>query len=197
MWAVYLLGVVLLADFLSGLVHWWEDAYAHPEMPLMRQVAHNNLMHHYKPRDFLRKNWWQSSADLLVIGLLIVLVAVWLGELNIWVCLFVGLAVNANQIHKWAHQNRQEKPWIVSKLQDWRILQTPREHARHHSGEKNSHYCAITNLLNPVLEWLKFWLILEKVIAKTTGIQRRNDGDYLLQLQQKLVKPVQQEQGRA
>lgn len=185
MWAIYLVFIVVLADFLSGLVHWWEDAYAHPDMPFMHNVAHNNLMHHHKPRDFLRKTWWQSSADLVVIGTLIVLVAWWTDMLNIWVLLFVLLAVNANQIHKWAHQNRQEKPWLVSKLQDWKILQTPREHARHHSGEKNSHYCAMTNWLNPVLERLHFWLLLETIIFKTTGIQRRKDGDYLASLNPK------------
>ncbi|MEC7118603.1 MAG: fatty acid desaturase CarF family protein [Pseudomonadota bacterium] len=185
MWVIYLIGIVVLADFLSGLVHWWEDAYAHPDMPFMQHVAHNNLMHHHKPRDFLRKSWWQSSADLLAIGAVILLLAWWGGWLNIWVVLFVVIAVNANQIHKWAHQNRQEKPWLVSKLQDWRILQTPREHARHHSGEKNSHYCAITNVLNPILERLHFWVGLETIIAKTTGIQRRKDGDYLAILQAK------------
>jgi hypothetical protein len=55
-WEVVL--VVLLADFVSGFVHWAEDAYARPDMPWFKKIAEENLLHHQRPRDFLRKTWW-------------------------------------------------------------------------------------------------------------------------------------------
>ncbi|MBC7779749.1 MAG: hypothetical protein H7125_06525 [Proteobacteria bacterium] len=55
------------------------------------------------------------------------------------------------------------------------LLQTPREHARHHQGDKNTHYCTVTNLLNPVLEHLRFWRTLERVLAQGFGLNKRVD----------------------
>jgi len=169
--------IIILADFISGFVHWLEDAYAKPEMMFFGEIARENLLHHDKPRDFLKKSWWQSSYDLIALGLVILVVS-WLafGIMSVWLVLLVVLSVNANQIHKWAHQNRQERPWIISKLQDWNIVQGARQHGRHHRGEKNTYYCVITNVLNPVLEKMKFWIGLERVILMTTGVQRRQDG---------------------
>ncbi len=169
--------IILIADFISGFVHWLEDAYAKPEMRLVGAIARENLLHHDKPRDFLKKNWWQSSYDLIAIGLVILAVA-WFafGVMSGWLILLVFLSVNANQIHKWAHQNRQEKPWLVTKLQDWNIIQGARQHGRHHRGEKNTYYCVITNVLNPVLEEMRFWVGLERLILRVTGVERRFDG---------------------
>jgi hypothetical protein len=47
---------------------------------------------------------------------------------------------------------------------------------RHHRGEKNSYYCVMTNILNPVLEKIGFWAGLEHLILWMTGVQRRQDG---------------------
>ncbi|MFZ5756515.1 MAG: fatty acid desaturase CarF family protein [Pseudomonadota bacterium] len=178
MLALKLFCTVLLADLVSGLVHWAEDAYARPGMPLVSRIAENNLLHHRKPRAFLANSWWESSADLLAIGAAILALAWWQDALTVWLLLFVLLAVNANQIHKWTHMSRREVPRIVGWLQRARILQTPREHARHHTGEKNSHYCVMTNVSNPVLEKLRFWTALEWLVEKTTGVRRRADSEY-------------------
>lgn len=166
---------VVLADLVSGLVHWFEDVYVHRNMPLLGKwlgkVAEENRLHHDKPRAFLAKSWWQSSWDLLLIGALVLLAAWWLGMLTLSVWVFTVLSVNANQLHKWTHQNSAEKGWLVHGLQKLRVLQTPREHGRHHQGAKNSHYCVITNFVNPVLEKLQFWRRLEWVLAHTVGLK--------------------------
>ena len=63
---------VLLADFVSGVVHWVEDAYARPGAPLIGSLAENNLRHHWRPREFLRKTWLASSWDLLLAGAILI-----------------------------------------------------------------------------------------------------------------------------
>ncbi|MES1988785.1 MAG: fatty acid desaturase CarF family protein, partial [Pseudomonadota bacterium] len=73
----------------------------------------------------------------------------------------------ANQIHKWSHQNHSEKHAIVKWLQTMHILQGPRQHGKHHSGEKNTHYCVMTNMLNPFLEKIRFWRGLENLLSFT------------------------------
>lgn len=167
---------VVVADVVSGLVHWFEDAYVHARMPwlgrLLARVAEDNRLHHHKPRAFLAKSWWQSSWDLVLLSTLVLLVAWWGQWLNAGVWVFAILTANANQLHKWTHQNRQEKGWLVHTLQQWRIIQTPRAHGKHHSGTKDSHYCVITNFINPVLETLRVWKGLEWLIWRTTGTRR-------------------------
>ena len=89
--------------------------------------------------------------------------------------LFVSLSVNANQVHKWSHQTRAENGPVVSFLQDCRILQTPRQHALHHTDPKNTYYCPLTNLLNPCLECIGLWPKLESLIEAFTGATHRKD----------------------
>lgn len=54
---VEILVVVLVADLVSGLAHWWEDAYARTDRGPFKQVAIDNLRHHAKPREFLAKGY--------------------------------------------------------------------------------------------------------------------------------------------
>lgn len=178
MFLIKLFFTVVLADFVSGLVHWLEDAYARPDMKLVGKIAEENLRHHARPREFISKSWWESSSDLLLVGLVATLLALLTHTFSGWLLLFVMLTINANQIHKWAHQGPRENPVIVTTLQRLRILQTPREHAKHHRGSKDSHYCVITNVLNPVLEKTAFWKNLEALVELFFGVKRRDDGRY-------------------
>lgn len=168
--------VVLLADFTSGFIHWLEDAYAREDTPIIGPlVARANIIHHHYPRYFTRLSWWQSSWDLVGLSTLLVLGAWALGVLGWPVWLFAILSANANQFHKWTHQTRKENGWVVSFLQDIRLLQTPRHHALHHTNPKDCHYCTTTNVLNPVLDGLRFWEGLEWLLAHTVGVHRRPD----------------------
>ena len=89
---------VLVADFVSGLLHWLEDAYGREDWPIIgRLVTRPNILHHHEPRYFTRHGWFHSSWDLMCLGLLVVLVA-WLSGLLTWqVWLFVVLGANANR----------------------------------------------------------------------------------------------------
>lgn len=174
--ALQALGVVLLADFVAGLVHWLEDAYGSEDTPLVGPLLIKpNIVHHHHPRFFTKLSWWQSSWDLLLVGAAILGAAAWLDALTWQVGLFVIISVNANQVHKWSHMSRAEVGPVVACLQDCRILLTPRQHALHHTDPKNTYYCPVTNLVNPVLEAIRFWDRLEAVIERLTGVGHRHD----------------------
>lgn len=168
-----LAGAVMLADFVSGVVHWAEDAYARfkpvRKLPLINTIALENDLHHRRPREFLARSWWASSWDLALLGALVLLAACWLDRMSLAVLLFVLLAVNANQIHKWTHRNPRENPRWVTLLQRCYLLQTPRHHGRHHHGEKNTHYCVVTNFLNALLEEVGFWRRMEGLVERLLG----------------------------
>ncbi|MEY4272459.1 MAG: hypothetical protein RL250_1325, partial [Verrucomicrobiota bacterium] len=170
------LGVIMLADFVAGVVHWLEDAYGSEHTPVVGPLLIKpNIVHHHHPRFFTKLSWWRSSWDLLLIGVLILGAAAWMGALTWQVVLFVVISVNANQVHKWSHMTRAEVGPVVAFLQDVRVLQTPRHHALHHTDPKNTYYCPVTNLVNPLLEACDFWGHLEAVIQRLTGVGHRHD----------------------
>ena len=167
---------VLAADLIVGVFHWIEDAYLRDNCPVLGElVARPNILHHYRPRHFLKKSWLASCWDLwLVAGL--ILTAAWaFGVLTPAVGLFAALVGNANQIHKWAHRSRRENGSWINLLHDLRILQGPKHHAIHHTDPKSTHYCVITEFLNPILERIRFWTRLECWLRKAFGIRRRSD----------------------
>src|SRR5690349_15219047 len=151
--ALQVVGVVLLADFVSGFFHWLEDTYGREHWPVTgRLFTKPNILHHHDPRYFLRHNWWQSSWDLMCMNLLLVLIAFLLHRLTWHVWLFAFLATNANQFHKWAHRTPRENGGIVTMLQRLKLLQSSQHHARHHTDPKESHYCVITDFVNPIAD---------------------------------------------
>ena len=172
-----LAATIVAADLVSGAVHWAEDAYARPGVPILGALAKDNLRHHWRPREFLAKSWIASSWDLLLASVAVIAAAALLGCLSWHVVVFVALVTNANQIHKWAHMNRAEVPLVVHWLQRAYLIQTPRHHGRHHAGARDSNYCVITNFVNPLLEEIRLWSRLESAIHRLSGIKRRNEAE--------------------
>jgi hypothetical protein len=170
------IGTVLAADFVAGTIHWLEDAYVREDTPIIgKWIARPNIVHHHYPRYMTRHSWWQTSFDLLVVSAGLVIVAWFLGLLTWEVWVFAILSANANEFHKWEHRTRKENGRVISFLQDIRILQTAKHHARHHTDPKNSHYCTITSFLNPVLDGARFWDGIEWTLARAVGLNRRED----------------------
>ncbi|MEO7414466.1 MAG: fatty acid desaturase CarF family protein [Opitutaceae bacterium] len=168
--------ITALADFIAGVVHWAEDAYFTEDTPVIGPLfIRPNILHHHQPRYFTRLSWWQSSQDLVAAGILLLAAAWPLGLLTWQLGLFVAISVNANQVHKWSHRTRAENGRLISKLQDWHILQTVRHHGLHHTDPKNTYYCPVTNFVNPVLERIDFWGRVESIIERFTGIKHRHD----------------------
>ncbi len=167
---------VFTAEFAAGIVHWFEDAYVREDTPLIgKHVGRPNTVHHHYPRYMTRNNWWQSSWDLCLLSALAVLIAWACGVLTWQVWLFAILAANANEFHKWAHRTKKENGPVVTFLQKLGVVQSTQHHAKHHTDPKNSHYCTMTNYLNPVLDGIRFWDSMEWVLAKTVGLKRRPD----------------------
>ena len=168
--------VIMLADFIAGIVHWFEDAYVRENTPIIGSfIGKANVIHHHLPRYMTRNNWWQSSWDLVCFSAVIVLVAWWLDLLTWQVWIFAVISANANQVHKWSHQTRSENGRIITFLQNIRVLQSPHHHAVHHTNPKNVRYCPITNLVNPILDTLRFWDGVEWILARAIGLNRQPD----------------------
>jgi len=167
--------VLLLADFVAGIVHWAQDAYIRSDTPILGKIGRANTVHHHYPRHFTRFNWWYTSWQTLALAAILILIAWMTGYLCWQVWWFAFLSTNANQIHKFAHMTRKEKGPIISFLQATHLLVTPRHHGIHHVSPKQIRYCPITNLLNPILDKIHFWVGAEWAMFYMFGIIRRED----------------------
>jgi ubiquitin-conjugating enzyme E2 variant len=168
--------VVLLADFIGGIVHWAQDAYIREDTPFVgMSLGRPNMIHHHLPRFMTHHGWWHSSWDLVLFMVLIVLAMGLSGHLTWHVWLFALVGANSNQIHKWAHRTRAENGRTISFFQDIRVLQSPHHHAIHHTNPKDVRYCPASNLLNPILDGLHFWGGVEWVLLRVFGLRRRLD----------------------
>ena len=173
--AAQAVGVVLLADLVSGTVHWAEDTFGSEKTPLIgKWVIRPNLEHHRDAGAFTRKTWLESSWDLLGAGAALLCVAAWQGLLTWHVWLFTLLSVNANQIHKWNHLPPARVPRPVLLMQRLRLLQSRRQHLEYHRGAKDRCYCVITDFVNPVFDRLRVWRLLERLLAPIFGAPRQS-----------------------
>lgn len=156
---------LVAADFLTGLLHWWEDTYGDPGWPVIGElIVKPNILHHQDPLHFttaetlFSRNYLQVvPASLLAAGVLFLSPSLWPVSLTLVVAAF------GNEVHAWSH--RAKNPWPVRLLQDTGILQAPRQHAKHHHAPFTHYYCTILNVTNAVLESLDFWRRLEYLIA--------------------------------
>ena len=173
--AAKVLGGVYLADFISGVFHWFEDRYGNPEWPILGHTIRENQQHHHTPRSFLKGNLWTRNREVWAIGAAF-LIGFWaLGWLNLFSISALLFGMFANEIHAAAHRSPKENGRLITLLQKTGLLQSHKHHAHHHRKGKDSHYCVMTNHLNPVLERVQFFQTLEALVKRFTGIIPRLD----------------------
>lgn len=173
--AAKVLGGVYLADFISGVFHWFEDRYGNPEWPILGHTIRENQQHHHTPRSFLKGNLWTRNREVWAIGLAF-LAGFWLlGWLNLFSISAVLFGMFANEIHAAAHRSPKENGRLITLFQKTGLLQSHKHHANHHRKGKDSHYCVMTNHLNPMLEHVQFFQTLERIVKRLTGIVPRLD----------------------
>ena len=166
---------LLAVDFLSGLVHWAEDTFGSESTPVLgRWIVAPNVEHHHDAAAFVRKGYWASNWDLVLVGVILLASSGVGGWLDPGILLFALVGANANQIHKWCHAPRRA-PSVARALWWTGILQRPEHHGRHHTGDKNTAYCVVTPFVNPLLDRIGFWRGLERLVVPFTGAPRRED----------------------
>lgn len=161
-----LVACLLVADFITGVVHWWEDCYGLPSWPLIgKEVIEPNIEHHRNPGlmgtvgGIIDRNY-QSFVLFSIVAFAAILLGVFC-----WQLVVVGIFASfGNEVHLWSHRGGNGP--IVRFLQDACIVQTPAQHARHHKPPFDKYYCTITNVTNAVLERIAFWRALEWLISK-------------------------------
>jgi hypothetical protein len=156
----------LLADFISGLVHWWEDRaiLGASRFKFINEVRKDNEYHHQHPLGFLRYSWWGNISTTAPIAWISSTVLFFTGAplLFVWTSFFLGFG---NLVHRWAHESKFTKPRIVTALQRTGFFISPSHHSGHHfkgghfvtREESKVRYCVMSSWLNPVLDKIRFF----------------------------------------
>ena len=87
--AISVFGGLFLADFISGVFHWFEDRFGNPEWPVLGHTIRANQEHHFKPRAFLAGSFLSRNKEVFLIGAAFFALFWATGTLN----LFTGSAV--------------------------------------------------------------------------------------------------------
>lgn len=176
-----LLAGVLLADLVSGLVHWGADTWGSVSMPIIgRRLLHPFRVHHVNPDDFLRRQFLDTNGDLAAIVGPILAATLLIGTetvaqvaLKSLLCSFCGIGLLTNQIHQWAHMPCP--PPLVRLFQDYGLILGREAHARHHLTPFDVNYCITTGWCNRPLAALRFFRRLERTLTWLTSLQPRYD----------------------
>ena len=102
-WSVLVqaIGIYLLVDFISGILHWSEDRYGSETTPLIGNAIKKNILHHHRPRHITRITLWEAMGATVFIAFGIFAVGTLLGLFGWQLLLLSLLGMNVNTVHRW------------------------------------------------------------------------------------------------
>lgn len=182
-WVTLILAIMIglplawvLADFVSGLVHWFADTYGADDTPLFGPwLIRPFRQHHVYPRDICTHGLVLAIGNSCTLavpfqaGVLYLMltedeVSITRAFLSFVFNLFTIAMVATNVLHKWAHAEKTN--WLISRLQRSRVFLSTEHHNLHHTRPFDSHYCITNGWLNPLLQKIQFFRGLEWMLSK-------------------------------
>jgi len=177
-WAAIVASVPLgyvLADLVSGLVHWAGDTLGDEQTPLLGAgFIRPFRFHHVDPIDITRHDFVETNGNNCVVTLPVLGVAWWIQAVApreavtalavgtvTFVCVF---SMATNQIHKWSHE--PAPPPLVRVAQRLWLVLPPAHHDVHHTPPHDTYYCITTGWLNAPLARLRFWRLIEALARR-------------------------------
>jgi hypothetical protein len=153
---------LFLADFASGFMHWAVDVYGNPRWRVIgpRHIAHSHN-HHTDALELLRLPFAARHGGIMVFSALIAALIAALGWFHPVLISALVFGALTNIIHGWSHQSAERNGMFISALHRAGLFQSPRHHVHHHGGANDTHYCLLTDHVNPILEKIALWRRLE------------------------------------
>jgi hypothetical protein len=164
----------VLADVVSGVVHWFCDTFFHEDTPVIgRAFIHPFREHHADPLAITRHGFFEVNGNNCL-AMLPLLVAVWMlgapaagGAVPavFWQSLVLGFALATfatNQFHKWAHQPAPTA--VVRWLQGTGLVLSPAHHRLHHNWPFRQAFCITAGWLDPVLDRARVFERIETAV---------------------------------
>jgi ubiquitin-conjugating enzyme E2 variant len=177
---------MVVADLISGIVHWLADTWGTVEIPILGPTLIKNFReHHSDPKALTRKGLIETNGDNCMILLPAQIGALFMPiedgspgwiVFYTFVLSFTFWIMVTNQHHKWAHFEDSELSAPVRFLMRLHVILPTWEHRIHHTIPFESHYCITNGWLNRPLAWMGFYRKLEWLGWRIFGaIPREND----------------------
>ena len=162
----------LVADLLSGIVHWAGDTIGDAQTPIFGpNFVTPFRYHHVDPKDITRHDFVETNGNnCIVVAPILALLLLVTPRSTGW--FFFSCTVVAftswfvfctNQFHKWAHADRPAG-WIRL-LQRAGLILSPEHHAIHHASPQDKAYCITVGWMNPLLDRIGFFRAFEALIT--------------------------------
>jgi plasmanylethanolamine desaturase len=173
---------MFLADLGSGMVHWTADTWGSRHWPVIGPTLIERFrVHHVDPMAITRHGFLETNGASAFVVLPLLGAAWALAGLDGTFATFgavalgttAALTVLTNQFHKWAHLERV--PRMVAVLQRARIILSADAHRLHHQTPFQRSYCITFGWLNPLLDRLGWFRLLEHAITHLTGARPRDE----------------------
>jgi len=178
---------IVIADFISGLIHWTADTWGSVELPIIGKAFIRPFReHHVDPTAMTRHDFYETNGDnFLGVTPIAAYFVYKYYNLNETVLLehyrfdlaMFSLSVFllfTNQIHQWSHLYYGLPRWVEF-LQNCHIILPKKHHRIHHVSPHETYFCITTGWLNYPLECIRFFPTLEWIIEKLTGVPPRKD----------------------
>lgn len=168
----------LLADLLTGFVHWFCDTFFEETTPLLGPGLIAPFREHHRDPLLMTRHGFLELTGSSFRGMAPLLaVFVWFGqELPIPLLAFAFAltmgAVATNLLHRWAHD--PAPPAFARALHRLGIVLTPGRHERHHAPPYAAGYCVTTGWMNPLCERLGIWKLAEAAFV-SLGLPKNSE----------------------
>jgi ubiquitin-conjugating enzyme E2 variant len=167
---------VLLADLVSGFIHWLMDTWGTPETPVFGELFIRDFrIHHQDEKEMTRHGFFETNGNNAMVLLLVLVPAVlWSPTRPEWIAFIISFAsaiLFTNQIHKWSHEDKPSR--FVTWLQSTHVILPPDVHAMHHIYPHTTYYNITTGWLNLIIELIRIYPAMERAISTVTGWKPR------------------------
>lgn len=184
--SAFMLGFVM-ADFVSGFVHWLGDTWGSTDMPILGNALIRPFReHHVDEKAITRHDYIETNGANCMVAVPVAALCVLIPlEIEGWrsFALFSVVAMSSmifwvmmtNQFHKWAHLDEEKIPRWLKTLHTWHVVLPPAHHQTHHTAPFETYYCITNGWLNWPLHKLGFYRHMERLITALTGVIPRKD----------------------
>ena len=164
-----MIGAYLVTDMGTAMVHVVIDnldCEKIPEaLPWLRRLVEDFQNHHENPRDIVKREFANHTADAqvittpMLIGLAIAAITgPHLAPLIAAATVSANAAVLSPEFHKRSHMRPDESAPIWQLLKDIGLAVSTKRHAKHHTQGHKSHYALLNGFTNVFLDGVKFKL---------------------------------------
>ena len=164
-----MIGAYLVTDMGTAMVHVVIDnldCEKIPEsLPWLRRLVQDFQNHHENPRDIVKREFANHTADAqvittpMLIGLAIAAITrPHLAPLIAAATVSANAAVLSQEFHKRSHMRPDESAPIWQLLKDIGLAVSTKRHAKHHTQGHTSHYALLNGFTNVFLDGVKFKL---------------------------------------